>query len=380
MKILNKKGFILVETLIVTVFVMTIFLVIYKNTLPYVGEYEKLETYDDIDSVYAANMIKQALLKYGNFDYISANLTDDKPYLEIQDCENTNIFESSDYCKKLKSNLEIEEDDYIFLTKYNLSKFREVVDNEEKFDSGKLSNFRDYLNTVFDKDPFYDEATATLMGNYRIFITRSVSNQDNTKTLKFANLGIYTGKNKRYDMGDLVEFNPGDGTTRKFYVFKNSPTTEDTVMLIPESNLTTLAYNSVCQPMDLEHLIFDSSNCYQTASANINNYLNSLKSSWKNVNSIRLIKPSDFKDVINCNDETNCFDISSLVSTSLDENTSYLSSNLTSNTGYWIDSYVTNGKYEMYWTIQNGKITPAFVNKEYGVRPIVIVNKSKLEV
>ncbi len=377
MKILNKKGFILVETLIVTVFVMTIFIVIYKNTLPYIGEYEKLETFDDIDSVYATNMIKQALLRYGDFNYIEAYLNN-KPYLEIQDCNNSNIYVSGDYCKKIKANLEIEEDDYIFLTKYNLASFRQAVADEERFDSGKLSNFKDYLNTVFDKDPFYDEESAALIGKYRIFVTRSVKNQDNTKTLKFANLGIYTGKSKRYDMGKLVRFNPGDGV-KEFYVFKNSPTTEDTVMLIPTSNLTTITYNSLCQPMDLENLIFESTNCYQTSSAAIISYLNSLRSSWINVDSIRLLKPSDFKDIISCTDENNCFNTSSLTSINLTESTNYLASNLNANEGYWIDSYVTNGKYEMYWTIQNNKITPAFVNKSYGIRPVIIVKKSKLE-
>ena len=42
MKLLNKKGFALVETLIVTTFVMTIFIFVYQNLVPLIGEYEKI--------------------------------------------------------------------------------------------------------------------------------------------------------------------------------------------------------------------------------------------------------------------------------------------------------------------------------------------------
>ena len=61
MKKLNKKGVILVETLVVTVFVMTLFMFVYQNTVPNLGAYEKLMYYDDIDSVYASNLIKQLI-------------------------------------------------------------------------------------------------------------------------------------------------------------------------------------------------------------------------------------------------------------------------------------------------------------------------------
>ena len=51
----NNSGFVLAETLVVTVFLMAIFVMIYINYLPLVGEYEKRETYDDVDGKYAVN-------------------------------------------------------------------------------------------------------------------------------------------------------------------------------------------------------------------------------------------------------------------------------------------------------------------------------------
>ena len=53
---MNKKGFVLVETLIVTVFVATIFTVMYTNFFPMFGEYERREKYDDIDSIYSSDL------------------------------------------------------------------------------------------------------------------------------------------------------------------------------------------------------------------------------------------------------------------------------------------------------------------------------------
>ena len=102
MKLLNKKGFILVETLVVTLFVTTLFILVYQNLVPSIGEYEAMTSYDDIDSVYAANVYKQSLLRYGNMDYIDSYLTS-HTYLDITNCDDSNIYKNSDYCKKIRA-------------------------------------------------------------------------------------------------------------------------------------------------------------------------------------------------------------------------------------------------------------------------------------
>ena len=58
---LNNKGFVLVETLISAVFIMSIFSIIYVNFYPIMAEYEKRETYDDVDSKYATYWIKKVI-------------------------------------------------------------------------------------------------------------------------------------------------------------------------------------------------------------------------------------------------------------------------------------------------------------------------------
>ena len=59
MKKINNKGFVLAETLVVTVFLMILFTMIYSNFYPLIGEYEKRENYDDVDGKYVAYWMKK---------------------------------------------------------------------------------------------------------------------------------------------------------------------------------------------------------------------------------------------------------------------------------------------------------------------------------
>lgn len=64
----NNKGFVLVETLVVTVFVAAVFSVIYINFYPLIGEYERREFYDDLDSKYGAYWMK-VFAQRSNFNF-----------------------------------------------------------------------------------------------------------------------------------------------------------------------------------------------------------------------------------------------------------------------------------------------------------------------
>ena len=71
---LNKKGFALVETLIVSVIVMTLFTILYTNFYPMIGEYNRRENYDDVDSIYNTNLIR-SFLEISKYDgYVFTNI------------------------------------------------------------------------------------------------------------------------------------------------------------------------------------------------------------------------------------------------------------------------------------------------------------------
>ena len=61
MKINSNKGFVLAETLIVTVFLMVILTMLYSYFYPLIGEFEKRETYDDVDGKYSIYWLKKLI-------------------------------------------------------------------------------------------------------------------------------------------------------------------------------------------------------------------------------------------------------------------------------------------------------------------------------
>lgn len=58
MKKISNKGFVLAETIIVAVFMVTIFSALYSNYFPIMANYEKRAYYDDLDSKYIAFWLK----------------------------------------------------------------------------------------------------------------------------------------------------------------------------------------------------------------------------------------------------------------------------------------------------------------------------------
>ena len=74
MRKLNNKGFMLVETLIVAVFLVTIFSILYTNFYPLIGEYERREFYDDIDSKYSIYWIKR-IVQSGTYNLNKAEIS-----------------------------------------------------------------------------------------------------------------------------------------------------------------------------------------------------------------------------------------------------------------------------------------------------------------
>lgn len=59
----KERGFVLAETLVVAVAVMGIFSLLYANFYPLIGEYERREVYDDIDTKYAAHWVRKILVE-----------------------------------------------------------------------------------------------------------------------------------------------------------------------------------------------------------------------------------------------------------------------------------------------------------------------------
>ncbi len=161
MKKLNNKGFVLAETLVVATFVMGIFAIFYNNFYPLMSEYEKRETYDDIDSKYSVFWIKRLIqLNSYNATNMINNVNSNGFYRftcnDIMDADRKKI------CDALLEKLEVSKAGgvyNIYITKYNLTTFKNKVRNNNAF-SSSLQDYVLYL-------PDYKRESLNF-ANYRI--------------------------------------------------------------------------------------------------------------------------------------------------------------------------------------------------------------------
>ncbi len=108
MKKLNNSGFILAETLVVTVFLMIIFTMLYTNYYPLIGEYQKRENYDDVDGKYVAYWMKK-LIEDGSYTPPAEKkqLLETAGYMRFE-CDDVNESgESRNLCRKMVRAFEI---------------------------------------------------------------------------------------------------------------------------------------------------------------------------------------------------------------------------------------------------------------------------------
>ncbi len=169
---INCKGFVLVETLVVAVFVAAIFSVIYANFYPIMAEYEKREAYDDIDSKYAAFWFKRIIQSDSvDFTNIQNDITNNL-YHEF-DCSNDIVNSDATaikICNGLVKSFGVK---HMYITDYKLgnrddasdkNNFKGVVDANSSniFSSG----FQDYVAYL----PTYSKVSSLNDACYRLIV------------------------------------------------------------------------------------------------------------------------------------------------------------------------------------------------------------------
>lgn len=157
MKKNNKNGFVLVETLIVVVFVAAIFSIMFLNFYPLIGEYERRENYDDVESKYGAYWVKKMIqdsnytVNYNNPHATPFNIY---PYTIYRDITCSTIYsddeEKKSKCEEIYKKLGIEKS---ILAAYNLTNLKKGIAEFPTSTTGISyginlidDNFRDYIN------------------------------------------------------------------------------------------------------------------------------------------------------------------------------------------------------------------------------------------
>ncbi len=182
MKRINNRAFLLIEFLIVTTFVTTVFTFIYRNGLPLMAEYTRRNNYDDIDSVYAVDLFRNLLMQDANFDTIRAGILEGTVvYKDITDCGQ---WSQSAVCNTLKTELGVTGvQGKIYLTRYELSRLKKEVEDKHIFSQNTDRGIQSYIEFL----PRY--TTMTVRQGYRIILVRNVATKDGT-VQKYSNIEV----------------------------------------------------------------------------------------------------------------------------------------------------------------------------------------------
>ena len=143
----NNKGFVLTETLVVTVFLVTISTFIYVSIMPLIGTYEDLINRDkDIDIVYKLYNIRK--LMYKDKENMSNKLKN-KSNMVLRCSDFTEV----EYCNELVHQMEIEEFRLVYINDINDENLNAIRDSV-------LENIRE------NPDDIVDTNIGTEMYNY----------------------------------------------------------------------------------------------------------------------------------------------------------------------------------------------------------------------
>ena len=191
---LNNKGFVLVETLIVAVAVAAIFSLVFKHFYPLMGEYERREDYDDIDSKYGTYWVKRLIQSdYYNFETNRNEITTNG--YSLFSCDNISDPVKKNMCNQLLVDLEVSCDDitssnkiekcdgtrlpHIYITPYQLRNAPESIVNHTSVPDGNVKDviiddntqtFSDGLKDYLLYLPDYSKVQSLNGANYRIII------------------------------------------------------------------------------------------------------------------------------------------------------------------------------------------------------------------
>ena len=182
MRKLNNKGFALVETLIVSVFVMGIFTLLYTNYYPLIGEYEKRENYDSIEAVYRTDLLKRFINSNGVKNNVFNGLrVGDKFYFYHNQDAFCNQLNNLTECKTVWENLKINS---ILLTNYTINTVKANIKENSNINNG----MKEYVNYLPDYKNNQYQYRGRIIVEYKEIIDEE-SVEESYTIYKYATLG-----------------------------------------------------------------------------------------------------------------------------------------------------------------------------------------------
>ena len=140
----NQKGFVLLETLIVSVFIIVTFTFVYTTLIPLIGTYKGMANNNSIDNVYKAYHIRKAIY---DDTTLWGRMIARSSYGQITCSDYTD----ENYCLGLFDYLELSSEDTVIFYVYGLSSYRDSILNNSTINQGikdYIANNSDIPNNV----------------------------------------------------------------------------------------------------------------------------------------------------------------------------------------------------------------------------------------
>ncbi len=158
----NNKGFVLVETLLVSVFILTTLIFLFVQFRTVKQSYDRSFRYNTVTGMYAASNFSTYIKEnsYGTLvDALNRECegqTDctKKYYLDLSNCP-AQLLDEPTYCSRLKDTLNV---DHIYFTAEDLSFLLHYLDSDAYLNASKNNQdinreTRNYIKTIkYDKD------------------------------------------------------------------------------------------------------------------------------------------------------------------------------------------------------------------------------------
>ena len=143
MKKMNNKGFALVETLVVTIFIATVLIFLFIQLSNLSSSYEDSFNYNSVEGLYALDDIKDYIESDTDAYMFIEDELSDNTYIDISDCS---VFSGESYCKQL---LDLEKIDIVILV-LNLADYESILTDMSDYPEG-LKTFISKINNNGDE-------------------------------------------------------------------------------------------------------------------------------------------------------------------------------------------------------------------------------------
>ena len=140
MKKTKEKGFVLLETLVATVFVSGILIFLFSQFISLASNYDETNQYNNVQEIYALNTIANYIS--GDWPFYNSLGNNNDDYVNITDCS---MLTDSNFCKKL---FEYENIDTVLIVKNNFDKDK-LLEYDELIDFIKKIPLKEDVNEKY---------------------------------------------------------------------------------------------------------------------------------------------------------------------------------------------------------------------------------------